>query len=310
MQILYSCFKRNLKHEIKVAQLAGYVSEHSAYHHGEVSLTQTIIGMAQNFVGSNNINLLSPCGQFGTRLMGGKDAASPRYVFTKLEAITRSIFYPDDDALLSYLDDDGQSIEPSCYIPVIPMTLVNGSDGIGTGWSSTVPTYNPRQIINNLWRMINGDKPEEMHPWFRGFTGEVRPKTGKDAGNYSICGILEQRDESTVVISELPVKRWTTDYKQFLETIMIGGPGAAPKDKEDGGNAAAGAGTASISAPFVKDFKENHTDTTVLFTVSVPPEKLADTSLPLTKRFKLEGSVATTNMHMFDMTGQIHKYER
>ena len=126
-KVLFACFKRNLKQEIKVAQLAGYISEHSAYHHGEASLTQTIIGMAQNFVGSNNINLLSPCGQFGTRLMGGKDAASPRYVFTKLETITRCIFHPHDDPLLAYLDDDGQSIEPEYYVPIIPMALVNGA---------------------------------------------------------------------------------------------------------------------------------------------------------------------------------------
>jgi DNA topoisomerase-2 len=120
-KVLFSCFKRKLKAEIKVAQLAGYISEHSAYHHGEASLTGTIIGMAQNFVGSNNVNLLTPSGQFGTRRMGGKDSASPRYVFTKLENIARKIFHPDDDLLLNYLNDDGLSIEPDFYMPVIPM---------------------------------------------------------------------------------------------------------------------------------------------------------------------------------------------
>lgn len=69
-KILYSCFKRNLKSEIKVAQLAGYVSEHSSYHHAEASLAGTIVGLAQNFVGNNNINLLYPAGQFGTRSEG------------------------------------------------------------------------------------------------------------------------------------------------------------------------------------------------------------------------------------------------
>ena len=189
-KVLFCCFKRNLRQEIKVAQLAGYISEHSAYHHGEASLTQTIIGMAQNFIGSNNINLLSPCGQFGTRLMGGKDAASPRYVFTKLEAITRCIFHPNDDPLLDYLDDDGQSIEPLYYVPIIPMALVNGSEGIGTGWSSSVPTYNPRQIIDNLKKMIAGEEPEKMIPWFRGFDGEVTEKAGTN--NFTVSGKIEQ----------------------------------------------------------------------------------------------------------------------
>lgn len=84
LKVLFTCIKRNDKREIKVAQLAGSVAEHSAYHHGEVSLMSTIVNLAQNYVGSNNINLLQPIGQFGTRLQGGKDAASPRYIFTML----------------------------------------------------------------------------------------------------------------------------------------------------------------------------------------------------------------------------------
>lgn len=86
-KVVYTCLKRNDKREVKVAQLAGSVAEHSAYHHGEVSLMSTIINLAQNFVGSNNINILQPIGQFGTRLAGGKDSASPRYIFTMLRYI-------------------------------------------------------------------------------------------------------------------------------------------------------------------------------------------------------------------------------
>ncbi|KAI4341169.1 hypothetical protein MLD38_025926 [Melastoma candidum] len=151
--------------EAKVSQFSGYVSEHSAYHHGEQSLASTIVGMAQDFVGSNNINLFTPKGQFGTRNMGGKDHASPRYLFTKLETITCFLFPKDDDKLLDYLHEDGQSIEPVWYIPVIPMVLVNGSEGTGTGWSSYVPNYNPRDIIANLRRLLNGELMEPMDPW-------------------------------------------------------------------------------------------------------------------------------------------------
>jgi DNA topoisomerase-2 len=172
-KVLFACIKRKLKEEIKVAQLAGYIGENSAYHHGEASLHGTIVNMAQSFCGSNNINLLTPSGQFGTRRMGGKDAASPRYIFTKLEKITRTIFHPDDDELLNYLSDDGMSIEPEYYMPVIPMLLVNGSDGIGTGWSSSVQNHDPRAIIANIRRMLRGESLEEMLPFYSGFTGEV-----------------------------------------------------------------------------------------------------------------------------------------
>ncbi len=202
-KVLFGSFKRNLRSEIKVVQLSGWVSEHAAYHHGEASLQDTIVNMAQNYVGSNNINLLYPSGQFGTRLQviilssllfssllffaivsiqcliqlcsfalhlqGGHDAASPRYIFTRLSSITRAIFQPTDDAILKYLDDDGLSIEPEWYMPIIPMALVNGAEGIGTGWSTSIPNYNPQDIIANLKRMIKGEQPEHMLPWYRGF---------------------------------------------------------------------------------------------------------------------------------------------
>merc|ERR1719453_1098520 len=132
-KVVHCCFRRNLKNDVKVAQLTGYVSEHAAYHHGEASLSGSIINMAQNFVGSNNVNLLTPSGQFGTRLAGGKDSASCRYIYTHLEKIARLIFHPDDDKLLEYQNEEGSLIEPNWYIPVIPLVMVNGAEGIGTG---------------------------------------------------------------------------------------------------------------------------------------------------------------------------------
>lgn len=110
--------------------------------------------MAQNFVGSNNINLLLPNGQFGTRNQGGKEAASPRYIFTMLSLVTRYLFHEDDDNVLNYLEEEGQSIEPDYYMPILPLSLVNGAEGIGTGWATYIPCYNPRDIIDNLKRVM------------------------------------------------------------------------------------------------------------------------------------------------------------
>ena len=93
--------KNNITKDSKVAQLSGSVSELSRYHHGEQSLNGTIVNMAQNFVGSNNINLLEPNGQFGTRLQGGDDSASERYIFTQLNPLTRYIFPEADDSVLT-----------------------------------------------------------------------------------------------------------------------------------------------------------------------------------------------------------------
>lgn len=291
-KVLFACFKRNLKKEIKVAQLAGYVSEHSAYHHGEASLNGTIVGMAQNFVGSNNIGFLYPSGQFGTRIMGGKDAASPRYVFTRLEEVTRALFHPEDDQLLPLQEEDGQVIEPEYYAPVIPTVLVNGGEGIGTGWSSTVPNYNPRDIMANIRRLLRGEEPEEMHPWYRGFTGTVEAKGGREAGSYAVLGTVRRVDDVTVEVTELPVKKWTQDYKQFLESMTVG----ASDEK----------------GAFIKDLKERHTDTSVYFVITLSetaaPELLVDDQA-LFKRLKLESSITTSNMHLFDAEGHIVKYE-
>ena len=156
-KILYAAFKRKLYSEIKVAQFSGYVSEHSGYHHGEMSLQKAIVGMAQEFVGSNNINLLLPNGQFGSRLKGGKDSASERYIYTLLNSITEKIFRPEDMPVLNYLDDDGFSVEPEFYKPIIPFVLINGGKGIGTGFAYDSVSYNPLDIISYLTKKLSGE---------------------------------------------------------------------------------------------------------------------------------------------------------
>eukprot|EP00127_Corallochytrium_limacisporum_P004359 Clim_evm42s158 gene=Clim_evmTU42s158 len=289
-KILFACFKRNLKDEVKVAQLAGYVAEHSAYHHGEQSLAATIIGMAQSFVGANNVPLLEPIGQFGTRLAGGKDAASPRYIFTKLNPLARMLFHNDDDGLLNYLEEDDLSIEPEWYMPIIPMVLVNGADGIGTGWSTQVPTYNPHHVIANIRRRMEGEEMTDMIPWYQGFTGNVVKEAN---GKYRIFGAAAQEDQ-TFHITELPVRTWTSNYKEFLEELVNGGKDDDKKAK---------------GPPMISDYKEYHTDTTVHFVVNVTADQERRIeALGAAKVFKLDTTVSTTNMVLFDKSGRLKRY--
>ncbi|OWM78385.1 DNA topoisomerase 2 [Punica granatum] len=291
-KILFCSFKRNFVKEAKVAQFSGYVSEHSAYHHGEQSLAGTIIGMAQDFVGSNNINLLVPSGQFGTRNMGGKDHASPRYIYTRLSPITRFLFPKDDDNLLDYLNEDGVSIEPTWFVPIIPTVLVNGSEGIGTGWSSYIPNYNPRDIINNVRRLLNGEMMEPMDPWYRGFKGTIEKTATKEAGDsYTVHGIMEEINETTLRITELPIRRWTQDYREFLESLVVG-----DKDKN--------------KEPFIKEFKQYSDDISVHFEVALSEENMIIAKQEgLMKKFKLTSTISTSNMHLFDAKGIIKKYD-
>ncbi len=335
-KVLFCCFKRKLKSEIKVAQLGGYVSEHSAYHHGEQSMVQTIVHMAQNFVGSNNINLLTPSGQFGTRLMGGRDSASARYIFTRLEKISRLIFHPDDDPLLDYLDDDGMKIEPTYYVPVIPLALINGADGIGTGYSTSTPNYSPRDVIANIRRRLNGHPYIEMQPWYRGFIGEIKTKSGgRCASCYVTEGIIERVSDDTISIMELPIKRWTQDYKAFLEGMLASNvdnsnsqKGTKVKVAANGKNKVGGIGDSDDSEGgggrkrkkvetkpklkkcLIHDFKENHTDTTVSFTLTISPDDIdaVEKETGLKRFFKLESSISTNNMQLFNPSGHIEQF--
>ena len=308
-KVLYSCFKRKLKNDIKVAQLAGYVSEHSAYHHGEMSLQKCIVAMAQDFVGSNNINLLFPSGQFGTRLMGGADHASARYIFTRLSKLARLVFHPDDDALLEYNEDDGSTVEPVTYCPVIPMALVNGCNGIATGWSTSIPNYNPKEIIHVLRKKLAGhldlensfqQVEDELEPWYRGFNGSVAKK---NAGAFITRAVVEVVDEDEILISELPVGKWTQSYKEFLESLTAIAAKAKNKGKKKTKKGAAPKSPPKTKASLVVGFQENHTDTKVSFTVQLTPGmykfEVGDdpmTNAKFVKDFKLEASMSIKNM--------------
>lgn len=299
-KILFSAFKRKLTSEIKVAQFSGYVSENSAYHHGEASLNGAIVNMAQNFVGSNNINLLLPNGQFGTRLQGGDDSASERYIFTLLNPITRSIFKEADDAVLDYVNDDGTIVEPEYYVPIIPFCLMNGISGIGTGFSCSIPSYDPKQIIQYLIARLSGSEySSEFTPYYEGFKGTIEKIAEQ---KYLIRGVYERIAEDKIRITELPIGTWTMPYITFLEGLMDG-----TTDK-----------TGKKVAPVIKDMISMSTEVNIDITITFPKGRLSELeSMPLSdngingieKMLKLTTTVSTTNMYMFNSETKLHKYE-
>lgn len=299
-KIMYSAFKRNLTSEIKVAQFSGYVSEHSGYHHGEASLNAAIIGMAQNFVGSNNINLLVPNGQFGTRLQGGKDSASERYIYTLLNGITKTIFPPEDRPILTYLNDDGMSVEPIYYAPIIPMILVNGSKGIGTGFSTDIMCYNPLTIIEYIRNKLTDSNVEniEFMPYYEGFNGHI---TKISEEKFLIKGVYEKIAENKIRVTELPVGYWTEDFKERLEEL-------ATLTEKNG----------TKIPPIISDYEDMSKDTTVDFTITFVKGKLEALENSkgeygcngLEKALKLYTTNTTTNMHLFDSKDTLQKYEK
>ncbi|KAI8997263.1 DNA topoisomerase [Pilobolus umbonatus] len=285
-KVFFGCIKRGSNKEIKVAQLANYVAGITQYHHGEASVAATVINMAQDFVGSNNVNLLFPAGQFGTRHEGGKSAASPRYLFTKLNEIARTIYHPDDDALLNYLVEENMSIEPTWFLPILPMVLVNGADGIGTGWSTNIPNYNPEDIVNNILRMMNDEPVVPMHPWFRGFKGEI-----KNCGpnKYTADGIANVTAEGHIKVTELPVRLWTDTFKDVLENMRDN------KDKKP--------------EILINNYRNNSTDSAVELTIELNADNLQKAEdIGLLKAFKIASSISTNNIVCFDKDEKIKRY--
>ena len=299
-KILFAAFKKNLTTEIKVAQFSGYVSEHSCYHHGEASLNGAIVGMAQNFVGSNNINLLVPSGQFGSRLKGGDDSASERYIFTQLNRITRSIFPQTDDAILKYLNDDGTPVEPIFYAPIIPMILINGSKGIGTGFSTDIMSYNPLQVIGYLKSKLSSEVYNlDFIPYYEGFQGTIEKISDS---KFLIKGRYEKVGPDKIRVTELPVGYWTENFKEHLESLIE--PGVDKEGKK--------------IVAIVKDYDDMSKDTTIDFTITLQKgkiEELEATSADhncngIEKLFKLYTTNTNTNMHLFDANDKLKKYEK
>lgn len=291
-KILYSAFKKNLTSEIKVAQFSGYVSEQSGYHHGEASLNAAIVGMAQDFVGSNNINLLLPNGQFGTRWQGGKDSASERYIFTQLSPLTRLIYRKEDDPILEYLEDDGFPVEPRFYLPIIPMILVNGGKGIGTGFSTDILSYDPLMLVEYLEKLLKlENKDEKFTPFYKDFQGTCEPFEGK---KYIVKGKYTKIAINKIRVEELPIGYWTEDFKQHIENLIEG-----DKTKKSKG--------------IVKDYNDMSTDKKV--DVEIIFNEPIDESMDpcgmynkLEKTLKLYTTQSTNNMHLFNHEEKLSKY--
>lgn len=268
-KIMYGAFKRNLKTETKVAQFGAYVAEQTHYAHGESNLYGTIIGMAQDFVFSNNIPMFVPKGNFGSR-RDPKSAASPRYIYTYLNPLTNLIFRKEDDQILNYLYEDTDRIEPDFYLPIIPTLLINGTSGIGTGWSTDIPKYNPRAIIQVLQKKFT--KPDiryAINPSYHGWNGDLEWDADKNV--YVSKGIYNyNKSKNQIIITELPVDMSTDKYISILDKLS---------DEKK-----------------IKTYLDNSTDANVQITVTLNPGTKATNIESL---LKLTANISINNMNTF-----------
>ena len=222
--------------------------------------------------------MLKPNGQFGTRLQGGKDSASERYIFTKLEKITRTIFSIQDDPILNYLDDDGSKVEPVFYLPILPMVLVNGSRGIGTGFSSEILCYHPIQLIDYiLGKLDHRPVDTDFVPYYRGFKGSMVRENDK---RFISQGVFMQK-QNKVEITELPIGTWNEDYILHLEKLVDEG--------------------------VLKEYKDLSTDKEVLIKLTTQAEQEPE---ELCKTLKLYTYLSTNNMNLFNQHEKLVHYHQ
>ncbi|ULU00519.1 hypothetical protein L3Y34_001170 [Caenorhabditis briggsae] len=290
-KILWTLLKMDETTEMKVSQLAGAVAHRQSYHHGEESLVRTIVRMGQTFCGASNMPLLQPIGQFGTRHEGGNDAASARYIFTSLAPTTRLLFPIADDDLLEKKVEEGITVEPNTLCPIIPLILVNGTEGIGTGWSTKVANRNPVDVIDMIRRKIDLSSlvVNEIPPFYEDYKGKIEivtPTKFISTGKIKISR-PERKNASTfsVEISELPIGVWTSKYKEKLSNILEKLP--------------------------ITEFSERHTEKQVNFRLIFDRKKAArflqKSNSDLLNYFKLRTSI-TENRVLFDRNGQLKEF--
>ena len=194
--------------------------------------------------------------------------------------MTRHIFNEHDDSVLNFLDEEGQSIEPDHYLPILPMVLVNGAEGIGTGWATSIPCYNPREIVENLRRMMKKQDPLPMIPWYKGFQGAIEPLPN-NSKSFVVSGNFARVGDNELEITELPLGKWTREYKAMLE------------EKAQKGE--------------VTEIREYHMENRVHFVVEIPKlDTMSDAQI--IKEYKLQSSMSTTNLVLFTGKGKIAKY--
>eukprot|EP00798_Chlamydomonas_sp_ICE-L_P009001 gene9001-biopygen8885 len=253
-------------------------------------LKGTIIAMAQNFVGAgNNLNLLQPIGQFGSCLGGGSDHASPRYINTCLEPVTRALFPREDDRVLEYLTDDGTSMEPRFYAPIIPLVLANGADGIGTGYSTHIPCFDPRDLVIAIRERICGtERITKLKPWYKGFRGEVGGI--RVNGREVITGsVVKETLENFVGDNAKGVKGFSNESTEDNVSFTITFSNSA---------------TASswLQVNTTQDSEAHNDDIGYGDTVN------GLTRLEIELKMYVSKPLCMTNMHLFDASGRIRKY--
>lgn len=265
-----------------VERIAAAAASTTDYHHGVGSLESTIVGLAQDFAGSNNIPIFQKYGQFGDRL--NKKPSASRYIKTKLSPFFRSLFRKDDDLIFEHMHSNGITVEPKYFMPLLPLVLVNGAEGMGTGHSCKIMSYNPDDIKSAILKLLDGKslKSHTLLPWWRGFNGAV--SRDRETGQISIEGLytIKEGRSSTITVTELPIGIQSDAYKAHLEKL---------EDRE-----------------LINDYDNLSDKKGFEFVIRVPRTTVQKTEEEIKKLFKLIAR-ETENLTVWNGDGVLTRYE-
>lgn len=265
-----------------VERIAAASASSTDYHHGVGSLEGTIVGLAQNFAGSNNLPLFEAHGQFGSRL--NRQASASRYIKTKLSPLFRQLFRKEDDLIFDHVMSQGMAVEPKYFTPILPLVLVNGAEGMGTGHSCYILSYNPEEIRQSILKLLDGKKlkPNALIPWWNGFNGAVTRDT--TTGQVTIEGAytIKEGRSPTITINELPIGLQSDQYEAHLQKL------------EDKG--------------IIIDYDNLSDKKGFEFIVRVPRTTLAHTDEELKKLFKLVAR-ESENLTVWNGDGVLTRFE-
>jgi DNA gyrase subunit A len=195
-RILYTLFKNQSKGLVKVSSLTGLVL--TLHPHGPASVESSIVNMAQDYTFSNNYPLIDKKGYFGERME--TQAAAARYIEAKLGEVAKVLLFDDMNQVKMVPNYDEKVMEPLGLLPKLPIMLLNGAEGIGTGFSSVIPSFKHNDIIASMKEVIATGKPKKIKPWIRNYSAKVDvDKSGKIFFHMG----FEQKGDS-IFITELP----------------------------------------------------------------------------------------------------------
>lgn len=215
-KVVYTTRKLNIHKDFKVSRFASSVASETEYLHGENSLQGVIVNLTQDFIGSNNIPILSPNGNFGTRFVPVPSAA--RYVYSKKSKDFDDIFNKHDDPILIEQEFEGSTIEPKFFVPVVPLLLINGSEGVGTGFAQKILPRDPKDLRRAISTLLSGrNVRQELVPYYEGFKGKI--VAGDNPNSWEIFGTFKRKNTTTILIDELPIGYSLASYLKVLKEL-------------------------------------------------------------------------------------------